>query len=125
MEDYQLAGRSWISANVWELPERQVVTSDLYDPNRGRRDIRFYPTSASTPITQKPSTSGEAEELSLDLTEAERALNIREEEGSLLAKSPVPVEPMEVDQPVAPAPETAESPRRSPRIAAKGVSISY
>ena len=136
LETYQLVGRDWICQNVWELPPLPTPKPQDYDPEKGRRDIRYYPESKVPDPEALLETSLEEQLDFLDLEDVD--------EETLLAESTKPAEPMEtVVSAVTTSPEasssvqpqpiastsgleqhpmdtaSAVSPRRSPRIAAR------
>ena len=95
LDTFQIVSRDWISEHIWKLPELpKPRQEEEYDPMKGRRDIRYYPSTAANEAALLELTAHEEMETELDYVD----------EDKLLASSPCK------------STVTVESPRRSPRI---------
>ncbi|XP_053379961.1 uncharacterized protein LOC123533598 [Mercenaria mercenaria] len=124
METYCVANRDWISEHVWKLKARPVVVSHDYDPERGRKDIRYMKPTSEAPSEDKCLEKEEGEEsmgeISLDLEED--LLYLLDTPKSKTSGGRQEASNMEVD-PEATV-KLAPSPRRSPRLNKGKVKIS-
>ena len=95
LDTFQIVSRDWISEHIWKLPELpKPRQEEEYDPMKGWRDIRYYPSTAANEAALLELTAHEEMETELDYVD----------EDKLLASSPCK------------STVTVESPRRSPRI---------
>ena len=95
LDTFQIVCRDWISEHIWKLPELpKPRQEEEYDPMKGRRDIRYYPSTAANEAALLELTAHEEMETELDYVD----------EDKLLASSPCK------------STVTVESPQRSPRI---------
>ena len=50
MELFQLESRDWISEHVFALPALPTPVEQVYDPNRGKKDIRYATSEEEVPM---------------------------------------------------------------------------
>ena len=88
-----MISRDWICKNVWKLPDLPKPKEHVYDPTKGRRDMRFFPESESELLA-----CTEEMEIQLDYVDEDKLLSVS------------PVKSVQGEMSV------VQSPRRSPRF---------
>ena len=63
LNNYQVIGREWICANVWQLQDPPKKKEQEYNPSKGRRDIRFFPENETELLAVAAEDTLEAMEL--------------------------------------------------------------
>ena len=107
LDTYQVVSREWISEKFWKLPALPVPKEQVYDPTRGKRDVRFFPESE-----EKLLAVSTDEDLGTELD--------YDDEEQLLAASPGNQETLCRSSPRSQQ-LFQDSPRRSPRIRQKAM----